>query len=92
MFLFILIPYLNRHFNIAVGETIHVHVFMFKQQLNINLFMIRQLINMNTSFREYPVEGWVTASPDIPISLIVSDLNRYSRTQSMQDDRSADPL
>jgi hypothetical protein len=26
---------------------------------------------MNTSLRKYPVEGWVTASPDFPISLIV---------------------
>jgi hypothetical protein len=54
----------------AVSETIHVYVFMFKQQLNIKLFMIIQ-INMNTSLREYPVEGWVTESPDFPISFIV---------------------
>jgi hypothetical protein len=66
---------------------------MFKQQLNITIFMIIQLINMNIGLREYPVEGWVTASTDFLISLIVSDLNRCSRTQSMQaDDRSADPL
>jgi hypothetical protein len=53
-----------------VSETIHVHVFMFKQQLNIIIFMIIQLINMNISLRKYPVEGWVTASPNFPISLI----------------------
>jgi hypothetical protein len=48
---------------------------------------------MNIGLREYPLEDWVTASPDFPITLIVSDLNRCSRTQSMQaDDRSADPL
>jgi hypothetical protein len=93
MFWYILIPYLNRHFNIAVSETIHVHVCMFKQQLNIIIFMIIQLINMNIGLREYPVEGWVTASPDFPISLIVSDLDQCSRTQSMQaDDRSVDRL
>jgi hypothetical protein len=87
-----LIPYLNRHFNIAVSETIHVHMCMFKQQLNITIFMVIQLINMNTGLREYLVEGWVMASPDFPISLIVSNLNRCSRTQSMQAyDRSADP-
>jgi hypothetical protein len=100
MFWYILIPYLNRHFNIAVSETIHVHVCMFKQhvcmfkqQLNIIIFMIIQLINMNIGLREYPVESWVTASPDFPISLIVSDLDQCSRTQSMQaDDRSVDRL
>jgi hypothetical protein len=76
-----------------VSETIHVQVFMFKQQLKINIFMIIKLINMNTSLRKYHVEGRVTASPDFPISLIVSDLNRCSRTKSMQtDDRSEDPL
>jgi hypothetical protein len=74
-----------------VSETLHVHVCMFKQQLNIAIFMIIQLINMNIGLREYPVEGWVTASPDFLISLIMSDLNRCSPTQSMQaDDRSAD--
>jgi hypothetical protein len=31
------IPYLNRHFNIVLSETIHMQVFMFKQQLNINI-------------------------------------------------------
>jgi hypothetical protein len=31
--------------------------------------MIIQLINMNTSLRMYPVEGSVTVSPDVPISL-----------------------
>jgi hypothetical protein len=76
-----------------VSGTIHVHVCMFKQQLNITIFMIIQLINMNISLREYPVEDWVTVSPDFPLSPIVSDLNRCSRTQSMQaDDRNADPL
>jgi hypothetical protein len=76
-----------------VSETIHVHVYMFKQQLNITIFMIIQLINMNIGLRGYHVEDWVTASPDFPLSPIVSDLNRCSRTQSMQvDDRSADPL
>jgi hypothetical protein len=55
--------------------------------------MIIKLINMNTSLRKYPVEGRVMASPDFPVSLIVSDLNRCSRTKSMQaDDRSEDPL
>jgi hypothetical protein len=54
-----------------VIETIHVQLFMFKQQLNINIFMIIQLINMNTSLRKYPVEGRVTTSPDFQISLIV---------------------
>jgi hypothetical protein len=63
---------------------------MFKQQLNITIFIIIQLINMDIGLREYPVERWVTASPDFPISLIVSDLNRCSLTQSMQpDDHSA---
>jgi hypothetical protein len=70
-----------------------VHVCMFKQQLNITIFMIIQLINMNIGLREYPVEDWVTASPDFPLSPIVSDLNRCSHTQPMQvDDRSADQL
>jgi hypothetical protein len=92
MFWYILISYLNRHFNIAVSETIHVNVRMFKQQLNITIFVVIQLINMNTSLREYLVEGWVMASPDFPVSLIVSDLNRCSPTQSMQaDDHSVDP-
>jgi hypothetical protein len=51
--------------------------------------MIIQLINMNIGLREYPVEDWVTTSPDFLLSPIVSDLNRCSRTQSMQaDDRS----
>jgi hypothetical protein len=73
-----------------VSETIHVHMCMFKQQLNIAIFMIIQLINMNIGLREYHVEGRVTASPDFSISLIVSDLNRCSRTQSMHaDDHSA---
>jgi hypothetical protein len=55
--------------------------------------MIIQLINMNIGLRECPVEDWVTVSPDFPLSPIVSDLNRCSRTQSMQaDDRNADPL
>jgi hypothetical protein len=63
IFWYILIPYLNRHFNIAVSETIHVQVFMFKQQLSINIFMIIQLINMNTSLSKYPVEGRVTHHP-----------------------------
>jgi hypothetical protein len=76
-----------------VSETIHVLVCKFKQQLNITIFMIIQPINMNIGLREYPVEDWVTASPDFPLSPIVSDLNRCSRAQSMQaDDRSADPL
>jgi hypothetical protein len=44
-----------------VSETIHVHVYIFKQQLNITIFMIIQLINMNIGLREYPVEDWVTA-------------------------------
>jgi hypothetical protein len=48
---------------------------------------------MNIGLREYPVEDWVTASLDFPLSPIVSDLNWCSRKQSMQaDDRSADPL
>jgi hypothetical protein len=34
-----------------VSETIHVHVCMFKQQLNITIFMIIQLINMNIGLR-----------------------------------------
>jgi hypothetical protein len=38
-----------------VNETIHVHVFMFRQQLNITIFMIIQLINMNISLRKYLV-------------------------------------
>jgi hypothetical protein len=55
--------------------------------------MIMHLINMNTSLRKYLVEGRVTTSLDFPISLIVSDLNRCTRTKSMQaDDRSEDPL
>jgi hypothetical protein len=55
--------------------------------------MIIQLINMNIWLRKYPVEVWVTTSPEFPLSPIVSDLNRCSRTQSMQaGDRSADPL
>jgi hypothetical protein len=55
--------------------------------------MIIQLINMNIGLREYPVEVWVTASPEFPLSPIVTDLNRCSRTQSMQaEDRSVDPL
>jgi hypothetical protein len=86
MFWYILIPYLNRHFNIAVSETIRVNMCMFKQKLNISIFMITQLINMNIGLREYPVEGRVTESPDFPLSLIVSDLNRCSRTNSMQAD------
>jgi hypothetical protein len=54
--------------------------------------MIIPLINMNTSLRKYPLEGRVTASPS-PDFFIVSDLNRCSRTKSMQtDDRSEDPL
>jgi hypothetical protein len=66
---------------------------MFKSQLNITIFMIIQLINMNIWFRKYPVEVWVTVSLEFPLSPIVSDLNRCSRTQSMQaEDRSADPL
>jgi hypothetical protein len=61
---------------------------MFKLQLNI--FMIIQLINMNICLRKYLVEVWVTASPEFPLSPIVSDLNQSSRTQSMQEeDRSA---
>jgi hypothetical protein len=55
----------------VVSETIHVQVFVLKQQLNINIFMIIQLISMNTSLRKYPVEDRVMASPDFPISLIV---------------------
>jgi hypothetical protein len=55
--------------------------------------MIIQLINMDIGLREYPVEVWVTASLEFPLSPIVSDLNWSSRTQSMQvEDRSADPL
>jgi hypothetical protein len=55
--------------------------------------MIIQLRNMNICLREYPVEVWVTASPEFPLPPIVSDLNRCSRTQSMHaEDRSADPL
>jgi hypothetical protein len=93
MFWYILIPKFNRHFNVTVSETIHVHVCMFKQQLNITIFMIIQPINMNIDLREYPVEDWVTASPDFLLSPIMSDLNQCSRTQSMQaDDRSADLL
>jgi hypothetical protein len=52
-----------------VSETIHVQVFMFKQQLNIKIFMIIQLINMNINLRKYPVEGKVTESADFPLSL-----------------------
>jgi hypothetical protein len=70
-----------------------VQVCMFKSQLNITIFMVIQLINMNIWLRKYHVEVWVTASPEFPLSPIVSDLNRCSRTQSMQvGDRSADPL
>jgi hypothetical protein len=66
---------------------------MLKIQLNITIFMIIQLINMNIWIRKYPVEVWVTVSLELPLSPIVSDLNRCSRTQSMQvGDRSADPL
>jgi hypothetical protein len=66
---------------------------MFKPLLNITIFMIIQLINMDIGLREYPVEVWVTASLEFPLSPIVSDLNWSSRTQSMQvEDRSADPL
>jgi hypothetical protein len=76
-----------------VSETIHVHVCMFKQQLNITIFMIVQLINMNIGLREYPVKGRVTESPDFSLPLIVSDLNRCNRTNSMQPaDRSEDPM
>jgi hypothetical protein len=39
---------------------------------------------MNIGLREYLVEVWVTASPEFLLSPIVSDLNRCSRTQSMQ--------
>jgi hypothetical protein len=64
---------------------------MFKSQLNIAIFMIIQLINMNIWLRKYPVEVWVTASPEFPLSPIVG--NRCSRTQLLQaEDRSADPL
>jgi hypothetical protein len=53
--------------------------------------MIIQLINMNICLREYPVEVWVTTSPEFPLSPIVSDLSRCSCTQLMQaEDRSAD--
>ena len=52
-----------------MSETIHVQMFMFKQQLNINLFMIIKLISMNISLRMYPVEGRVTRSPEVLISL-----------------------
>jgi hypothetical protein len=55
--------------------------------------MIVQLINMNIGLREYPVKGRVTESPDFSLPLIVSDLNRCNRTNSMQpDDRSEDPM
>jgi hypothetical protein len=55
--------------------------------------MIIQLINMTIGLREYPVEDWVTASPEFSLSPIVSDLNRCSCTLSMHaDDCSADPL
>jgi hypothetical protein len=65
---------------------------MFKPQLNITIFMIIQLINMNICLRGYPVEVWVTVSPEFPLSPIVSDLNWCSRAQSMQaEDHSADP-
>jgi hypothetical protein len=48
---------------------------------------------MNIGLREYRVEVWVTASPEFPLSPIVSDLNRCSHTQSMQvEDCSADQL
>jgi hypothetical protein len=57
---------------------------MFKSQLNITIFMIIQLINMNIGLREYPEKVWVTASPEFPLSPIMSDLNRCSCTQSMQ--------
>jgi hypothetical protein len=70
-----------------------MQVCMYKPQLNITVFMIIQLINMNIWLRKYPVEVWVMASPKFPLSPIVSDLNRSSRTQSMQpEDRSADSL
>jgi hypothetical protein len=39
---------------------------MFKPQLNVTIFMIIQLINMKIGLREYPVEVWVTASPEFP--------------------------
>jgi hypothetical protein len=55
--------------------------------------MIIQLINMNICLRKYPVDVWVTASPEFPLSPIVSDLNWSSRTKSMQaEDRSANQL
>jgi hypothetical protein len=70
-----------------------MQVYMFKSQLNKTIFIIIQLINMNIWLRKYPVEVWVTVSPEFPLSPIVSDLNRCSCTQSMQaGDRSADPL
>jgi hypothetical protein len=70
-----------------------MQVYMFKSQLNKTIFIIIQLINMNIWLRKYPVEVWVTVSPEFPLSSIVSDLNRCSCTQSMQaGDRSADPL
>jgi hypothetical protein len=55
--------------------------------------MIIQLIKMNISSRKYPVKGKVPESPDCLLSLgsgiLVSDLNRCSRTKSVQvDDRS----
>jgi hypothetical protein len=75
-----------------MSEIIHMLVCMFKSQLNV-IFMIIQLINMNIWIRKYPVEVWGTASLELPLSPIVSDLNRCSRTQSMQvGDRSADLL
>jgi hypothetical protein len=76
-----------------MSETIHVQVCMFKSQLNITIFISIQLINMNIWLRKYPVEVWVTVSPEFLLSPNVSDLNRCSCTQSMQtEDRSADPL
>jgi hypothetical protein len=66
---------------------------MFKPQSNITIFMIIQLINMDIVLRKYPMEVWVMASHEFSLSPIVSDLNRSSRTQSMQaEDHSADSL
>jgi hypothetical protein len=43
--------------------------------------------------KAHKVEVWLTASPEFSLSPIVSDLNRRSRTQSLQaEDRSADSL
>jgi hypothetical protein len=60
---------------------------MFKSQLNIIIFMIIQLINMNIWLRKYPVEVWVTVSPEFPLSPIVRRDERAVRSDGQTDGR-----